>query len=268
MTDYASIDAVNWSSLAPLATSPRMFEWRRDHAREETSPLRLGTAIHCAILEPETWASRYVAKPDFGDLRTKAGKAARDEWLATVAPDVVILDADEHALAERCAASVRAHPAASSLLSHGRAEEIVTWTDAVTGIACKGRLDYLAFNRLVDLKSTRAQTLRDLAREIAGRLYHGQLAFYLDGAMAAGRLSDVSQVYVVAVQTVEPFDVIPARIMTGDLELGRALYRSLLRKYAACRAADYWPGLAPGVVDLPLPAWTPSGEPEQTGDEW
>ncbi|UJR81444.1 PD-(D/E)XK nuclease-like domain-containing protein [Sandaracinus amylolyticus] len=267
--DYASIDAVNWSTLVHLATSAKLLEYRRDHAREDTRALRLGTLIHCAVLEPELWATRFIVEPDFGDGRRKEAKEAKAAWRASIDPDAVIVDADEHALVSRCAEAALAHPAVRDLLRGGHAEEVLTWHDEATGIACKGRLDYVAPAYLVDLKSTRAETLEQLAREVAGRLYHGQVAFYLDGAVATRRLHPLSsQVFVVAIQTVEPFDVIPARIQVADLERGRALYRSLLRRYAECRAADWWPGLAPSVVDLPLPAWTPSGEPEQTGDDW
>jgi hypothetical protein len=266
---YAAIDAVNWSTLVHLATSARLLEWRRDHPRDETRALRVGTLIHCALLEPARWAREFIVEPDFGDGRTKAAKEARAAWRATIDPAAQIVDADEHALAERCASAVRAHPAASRLLSHGRAEEILTWHDEATGIACKACLDFIAPSYFVDLKSTRAETLDELAREIAARLYHGQIAFYLDGAIATRRLHPLSsQAFVLAMQTVEPYDVIPARIQVADLERGRALYRRLLRRYAECRAANWWPGLAPGVVDLPLPEWAPGGDPEPTGDDW
>lgn len=266
--DYEAIDAVNWSTLVHLATSPRLLEYRRDHPREDTDALRLGTAIHCAILEPEVWAARYVAKPDLGDGRTKAGKEARAAWRETLPLGAVVLDPEEHALASRAADAVRAHPDAARLVSHGRAEETTTWTDEATGIACKARLDYVTPSFVTDIKSTRQETLPDFARDVARRLYHGQFAFYLDGAIATKRVHDMAHFYVLGVQTVPPFDVMPCRMMLEDLERGRALYRSFLRRYAECRAANWYPGLAPSVVDLPLPEWAAAGEPEQTGDAW
>ena len=267
MIAYDQIDAVNWSTLVHLATSAKLLEWRKSHPRDETRALRVGTALHCAVLEPERFARAYLAQPDLGDGRTKAGKEARAAWEASRDPSALVLDADEHALVVRCAAAAREHPAVRDLLRGGRAEEIVTWTDEETGIACKGRLDYLAPAWILDLKSTRAETLGELAREVAGRLYHGQLAFYRDGAIASRAGSDAAQVIVVALQTVEPYDVIPARIQVEDLERGRALYRDLLRRYAECQAANWYPGLAPGVVNLSLPEWTRGGA-EQRGDEW
>jgi hypothetical protein len=264
---YNAIDAVNWSTLVHLAKSAKLLAWRRDHERDESSALRVGSAIHCAILEPDRFSRAYIARPYLGDGRTRAGRAARAQWEAERDPDSVVLSADEYDLAVRCSEAARAHPAVRDMLRGGRAEEVVVWTDEETGLRCKGRLDYLAPTYLLDLKSTSAETVTAFAREVAGRLYHGQLAFYLDGAIASKRLDPLaSRVLVVGIQTVEPYDVIPARLGSEWIERGRSLYRSLLRRYADCQAAGWWPGLAPGVVDLWVPPWAAGGEDNDQGD--
>lgn len=266
--NYADIDAINWSTLKHLATSAKMLDWRVRHPRQDTRALRVGRAIHCAVLEPDRWATDYAAMPDFGDLRTKAGKAAKAEWLEDLAPGVEILDASEHAMAERCARSVREHPVAADLLRGGRAEETVVWTDEETGLACKGRIDYQRPDIIVDVKSTRRDTVRAMERDFADLMYHGQLGFYHMGAVASGRIpADAKPPHIVAVQTVEPFDVVPARLMQEDLDKGIALCRGLLHRYAEHRAAGWWPGLAPSLIELSLPAWAPGGE-EETQENW
>lgn len=266
--EYAAIDAVNWSTLVHLATSPMMLRWRADHPREDTRALRLGRAIHCAVLEPERWEREYVARPDFGDLRTKAAKQARAEWLVDLPAGVEVLEPEEYELAERCGRAVREHPVAASLLRGGRAEEVVTWTDEETGLACKARLDFITPAYVLDLKSTRQTTLRAIWRDFASRLYHGQVAFYQEGAIATQRIPhDAEPPRIIAVQTVEPFDVIAARMTREDLERGTGLFRSLLRQYADCQAVDLWPGLAPNLVEVDLPAWAPGGE-MQPEEEW
>lgn len=268
MTIYEEIDALNWSTIRHLATSPLLLRWRTEHPRADSDALRVGRGIHCATLEPERWATSYVAKPDFGDGRTKAAKEAKATWLDSIKPGLEILDADEHALIERCAAAVRAHPAASRLIETGRAEEILTWTDEVTGAACKARVDLIAPTYVLDLKSTRQQTVRGMARDAASLLYHGQLAMYHDGAVSSRLIprDHADGPYLIHVQTVEPYDVVPARLMAEDLERGRSLYRSLLQRYLDCQAAGWWPGIAPGVIDLELPSWAPSGSREQEMD--
>jgi hypothetical protein len=315
MTDYAAIDAMNWSTLKELAVSPRMLKWRVDHPREDTDALELGRAVHCAILEPQRFATAYIVEPDFGDPRTNAAKAERAAWLASLVPgyiarpcfdrsttagkkayaafvdglpegakvlvgteraadllgpDVETIHADEHALALRLADAVRSHPAAARLIEVGRREEIIEWVDEETGIKCKARVDFISPFYVLDLKSTRHTTIRAINADFARYLYHGQLAFYHDGAITARRIPREMPEgpYTIAVQTVEPHDVVPGRLMREDLEKGRALYRSLLRRYAACQAAEYWPGLAADVIDLDLPAWAPGGDEETSEVDW
>jgi hypothetical protein len=315
LTDYADIDAMNWSTLKHLATSPLMLRYRVDHPREDTKALARGRAIHCALLEPERWTREYIVEPEWGgrksnetkakraqwlcntadgdfvakpnfDRRTKKGKEAESEWEANVpagatvvngAEDAAfvlgehctVISAAEHELAERCANAVRAHPIASAWLESGRAEEIVQWTDEVTGLACKGRLDFITPMRVIDIKSTRMGSLRTITRSFTELLYHGQLAFYLDGALTAGLIPrDYELPGIIAVQTVEPYDVLPLFYSTEDLAEGRRLYRSLLQKYAEHCEADWWPGLSPGATQLELPVWAIRPEDVETGDDW
>lgn len=308
---YNAIEAINWSSAVHLATSPRMFAWRREHPRPDTEALIRGTAIHCATLEPERFARDYIIEPDF-DTRSNAGKAERAEWLATLAPGYIArpafdgrtkagrearaaflaglppdarvligdedaasvagvhaLPAEEYELVTRCAAAVHSHHEAAGLLRGGRVEEPLVWVDEETGLRCKGRLDFIRPDLILDLKSTRHTTIHAMARDCAARLYHGQLAFYHDGAIASRRIpADAPTPRIILVQTTEPYDVVVARLAPEDLERGRGLCRSLLRRYAECQAADWWPGLAPSLIDLPLPAWAPGGDAPTEEEDW
>jgi hypothetical protein len=42
-----------------------------------------------------------------------------------------------------------------------------------------------------------------------------------------------------------------------DMEAGRTLCVSLMRRLLECQAADMWPGVASGVQYLELPQWAP-----------
>jgi hypothetical protein len=63
--------------------------------------MKLGTATHCAILEPERFNSEYVAMPEGIDRRTTAGKQAYADLLASGAEILAADDMaqrDEHGL--------------------------------------------------------------------------------------------------------------------------------------------------------------------------
>lgn len=198
-------------------------------------------------------------------LATSEGKRWLAEWRASLALGCEVLSADDHALAETCARSVRAHRHAAALLAEGHAEVSLSWeTD---GVPCGGRLDWIG-RCVVDLKTTRRESLREIAADCARYLYHGQLAWYHDGAVAAGAVAADSTPHLIAVQTCEPYDVAVLRVPPAVLEIGRSLYRALLARYRECQAAGWWPGIAPEVVDLDLPHWAAGGDGGDAAEEW
>lgn len=279
---------LNWSTLRLIATSPKLLAWRVEHPQPESPALRLGRAIHCAILEPEEFPKRWLVA-DQCAAKTKAGSRCESsgilyhsgEWYCRVrghAPEgagalpegLEMIQLDEIELVRICAENVRAHRPAVKILSGGKSEQEMEWTDTETGIECRGRVDYLRANDLIDLKSTRRETVREFAMDVARNLYFGQLAWYHDGAIRAGRLpADAARPYIVAVSTVEPYDTMAFQISSATLEAGRILYRDLLQRYARCQAAGWWPGIAPDLETLDLPDWAPGMQgSEDSGGDW
>lgn len=260
MTTYDQIQAVNWSTLREIATSPKHYRHRLDTPRTDTPAMAFGRAAHCAVLEPDAFPLRYVLRPDGIDRRTKEGK---EKWLQLCALSAGkdILDADDY---RRCLAlrdAVRSHPVARSYLD-GQTEVVCQWRDEATGIDCKGRID-LVGRAIVDLKTT-TKPLQRFASEAASRAYHGQMAFYHDGWKAAHG-ADLPVVLIV-VEAEEPHDVAVLRLEAADaLWAGQAEYRRLLAILADCRRTGEWPGQFPEEEALDLPPWAFDAS-EQTND--
>ena len=261
--DYTGIKAVNWSSLKLLATSPLLYRWRQDHPEPDKPAWVIGRAVHTAVLEPDQLWERYVI--------WEGGRRYGKKWdaflaEAELAEREVLREQDMHEV-HAMADAVHDHEEASRVLTGGRAEETVTWTDERTRLECKGRLDFIAPTRLVDLKTTRDVDPRGFGRAAARYGYHGQLAYYHDGGIAAGVLPpDAEPPLIVAAENQPPWDVAVYRVEREALEAGRAWYRSLLGQLLASMEADWWPGVAPGVTALELPGWAPGmeGEDEPT----
>ena len=55
-----------------------------------------------------------------------------------------MIDAADMELVRLCTDSVRSHKVASALLSGGKAEQEIEWTDPETRIECRGRVDYIS----------------------------------------------------------------------------------------------------------------------------
>lgn len=267
------IERLNWSTLKHIATSPKLMQWRVEHPQEDTEAMKLGRAIHCLVLEPDKFASHWViatvcqATKKNGEQCGNVGTLYAGEWFCKVkghAPadagplpegiESVTVEAVE--LAKQCAESIKAHPVAMNTLKGGQCEQECEWTDQETGVACRGRLDFIGARYIVDLKTTSKETPREFVNDAASRLYHGQLSWYHDGAIAAGRLpQDADAPRIVTVGTTEPYDVAVYQFTEASLEAGRFAYRWLLDKYVSCQAASWWPGHSPDLQPFDLPRW-------------
>ena len=270
---------LNWSTLKCLAVSPKFLKWRLEHPRVDTPALRLGRAIDCAILEPEEFGKRWVVAT-VCQATTKAGKPCENggalmhegAWYCRVkghAPegsaepaDIEVLSQEDFDLATSCASAVGEHSVASNLLDGSAVQQTLEWTDPC-GIRCRGRLDAISTgNVVVDLKSTRVDTPGSFQRrECPAFLYHGQVAWYHDGAIRAGRIpEDAPPPRLITVSTGEMPDVSVFVVGPPDLDAGRNVYMGLLRQYQECEAADWWPGHSPDERVLELPPWAPGME--------
>lgn len=276
---------LNWSTLKHLHVSAKLLAWRVEHPKEDTPDLRLGRAIHCAVLEPEAYPKRWImadqcaATTGKGARCGSGGSLYNGQWFCKVkghapadaiAPrDFEVLEPEDAALVAICADSVRSHDVAAKMLQGGKPEERIEWLDPESGVECRGTVDYLRANDLIDLKSTRRETIRDFVGDVVRNLYFGQLAWYYDGAIAAGRLpKDAPLPFIIAVSTAEPYDVMAFQLSPQTLEGGRVLYRDLLNRYLQCRAASWWPGLAPDLLTLDLPSWAPGMQGSQEEGSW
>jgi len=251
--EYRALPGVNWSSLKLVEQSAKHYRHAVDNPNHvETDAMRLGTAVHTALLEPEAWADSIAV---YGG--TRRGKVWQEFQDAN--PGKAILKADAMAKVLAMQAAVHADPVARRYLNGaGSNERTIQWTDEATGIVCKGRADRVADNVcgdrvLVDVKTTRDASPRAFGQS-AGRLgYHAQLAFYADGLAARGE--PVDKVVILAVESAPPFDCGILILDDATLELGQYTYRALLERVRDCREAGDWPGRYVQESSLQLPAW-------------
>jgi hypothetical protein len=253
--DYDAIRAINYSGLKVFARSPaHYYAQYLDPNREprvETPAMKLGSASHCAVLEPSEFEKRYVIAPDGLDRRTKDGKAAYAELEQL---GKIILSAADYKAVQGVARSVRAHPAAGDLLGPGNAEVTVCWRDSSTGEDCKGRLDYLTESGfIVDLKTCEDAREPAFERAVATFGYHRQAAWYLDGVNANGPLAQAYM--IVAVEKKPPFACAFYYFNDEALIAGRNANAMLLQRFSECRQKNFWPGYQEIVKSIGLPAW-------------
>jgi len=261
--DYVAIEAVNWSTLKGMRQSPLHYIYGIRNPRKDTRSLYTGRIGHAAVFEPERFGSSYIVEPDFGDCRktdyttkeqAKVNKTKREAWRKEHA-GMTLVTAEVWARAAGMRDAVRSHPEAAPYLEAGLAEETITWTDAVTGIACKGRLDFISTSKpaIIDLKTTADILLEKFSRSALRYGYHTQEAFYRDGYMVA-RGVELPTV-IIAVESSPPYDVGVFPIDEDSMQLGCEEYAALLKSLQWCRSTNEWPGQYPKPMPLRMPSW-------------
>lgn len=256
--DYHGGPGISKSGLDLIARSPLHY-WSRylDPQRTPTEPtpsMRLGTAIHTAVLEPGDFSKRYYIAPDV-DRRTKEGKAlwqmALDESQAAGSE---LISADDAKTCMSIYDVVRSHPTALKVFASGQAEMSCYWTDQETGLLCKCRPDWLNLPFIVDLKSTEDASADGFQRSAWNWRYWVQAAWYIDGVeQATGQCPDAF--VFAAFEKAPPYACAFYYADQAMIDMGRKEYRRLLRILADCMSADKWPGYDADVRPLGLPAW-------------
>jgi len=247
---------VSKSAIERLDRSPAHYKTWIDGDVSDVGTLAqaFGGAWHCSVLEPERFEASYVVEPDHGDLRTKAAKAARDEWRAANGCKVYVPE-DDMAAMRAMTAAVRAHPLASKMLANGEPEVTAIWTDEETGLRCKTRTDYYVESRrmAVDLKSADDASLPAFRRSAANYGYHITDALYRAGFGAVGKRID-HYVFVV-VEKKPPHAVALYSLHADDIQKGYAHVLSAKLKLAECMRNDDWPAYPVTIQTLALPPW-------------
>lgn len=259
---YEDHPGVNPSSLKVLARkSPLHYKWSLTHPREETDAMRFGTAVHCAVLQPDVYAARYATRPKGLKFTTADGKAWRQEQ-----GERVILDTDEGEKIAAIVEALRSSRVAGPYLAHGRVEQPIYWTDPDFNFALKGRPDLVTDTGiLVDLKTARDLSPHKVASQAIDLGYLFSAAMYFDGLTANG--TKPRGTVLVYVETAAPFDVVVYRLDDDALSHGRDEYKAALEKLTDCLETGEWPGRFPDVTPFVIPRWaTPEEESDDVAD--
>jgi exodeoxyribonuclease VIII len=260
--EYHRLERLSPSGMAALLRSPAHYQASREAwaTREPSRALRIGSAVHTLVLEPELAATHILCpepKPD-ADGRTKEGRPIIAEWRERVAaaesalhPDGIILTADEMLAAQGAADALLSHPGIEAAgLLRGTPEFSILWDEA--GAPCKARPDLITERGfLVDIKT--CADASDFARSVARYGYHRQDA-WLKLAAARAELEIKGLVFLV-VETSAPHGV---RAVTLDsvatLQGEREVFRAV-DAYRTCTESGEWPCYPPGLDTLSLPIW-------------
>lgn len=282
---YLSIEAVNKSSLDDARLSPAHYFARHidpnREPRKATRPMKLGTDIHAAILEPERFARDYIVIPADAPKRpTKAqleAKKPSDETVELIewwrqfdekATGKTQISAEDFDTCSKIQKVFRSHPACRELLKPGGKSEItLVWIDPETGVKCKARLDWMPVaGYLLDVKSVECAHEEDFGRKAYDYDWHVQAAWYLDGWKV---LTGDDRIFVfAAIEKTAPFAPAFFHATEEDVSRGRRKYRPILRKLAAALQSGDWTGYETGIRPLKAPSWEVKRDEEATPEQF
>jgi hypothetical protein len=265
---YHANPAISHSKLECFRRRPALF-FKKYIAKtlpasEDTNAFRLGSAVHCAILEESTFADRYAVKPDC-DRRTKEGKAVFADWSALNLGKTFI-SAEELVQVIAMREAVAAHPIACDLLKTGTPE--MTWrvpqANALGALQCRTdwfNADGCAASEgepyVLDIKTVETldrDAFRTFERAAFSYGYHRQAGFYLPLLNEfAGR--PVRKMFHVAVEKCEPYGVAVYRLSDDAIAKGQDETIGDLIQLKKSLETNTWPNIDPAIHELGLPKW-------------
>jgi PDDEXK-like uncharacterized protein DUF3799 len=259
--EYFAIEATSISRLKELRRSPLHYRHALEHPKE-TEPLRLGTAAHCATLEPERFERQFATwarRTDAGAMAPRRGQYWEEFERANAGREIIT--ADQDALARAIASAVRGDRNAMRYLETGEPEVAMTWDSK--GRACKGRVDWVTHQGgepvLVGLKTARDCRPFTFGSAAAKLGYHLQWAWYFNG-YAAIKDGVKPRMVEIVVESAPPHAVVVYRIPDDVLLQGEEEFLALIETLERCERDNEWPGPATQEQVLTLPSWVYQAE--------
>lgn len=236
--DYLSV-----SALKAFAKSPNHYIQYVTQKRQQSKAMSFGSAVHCAILEPEEWDKRYAVAPKV-DRRTKAGKEAWANFeQLNSEKEVITIEDYERIICIRD--SVSRHGLSAQLLR--QAKQVEHRGEAMAfGYKFVGIADILGANYIADLKTTQDASPDQFGRSAVNFGYHLQASLYKE-------LFGLDNFYWIAVETQAPWNV---AVYEQSEEAHEISTEKLQRLVSSFQIWDGKPqGYSEECMQLDLPRW-------------
>ena len=262
---HAMTDILSKSTLDLFAKMPGTYKAHIDGRlkRKESDSMSLGTVTHTRILEPETYADRYVVNVEGLRSNSKAYEA-----LAAANPGKELISVKEHEASELMAQSVMekldriaaVHGGVNPFrLKGGVTEHSLFWTHPTTGLRLRTRPDWMIYQKdgpsfIIDVKRTRDASPGVFDKSTETFRYDVSAAFYSDGFEAVfGRAPDAY--LLVCVESESPHHTCVRFATPEIIQRGREAYEHDLDGITRCARHDVWPDYPDDFIPMGLPKY-------------
>jgi len=251
--DYFQLEGISATLLKSIIKQSAVHAANRMRTFKPTPAMQLGTAAHCAILEPHLYEQQIAIAPDC-DRRTKIGKEEYASFVESVG-DKTVIKYEQHESAIAMSNAIDEHEHATELL-HGTTREVEK-IFTFDGETCKAKIDAIkGDNTIIDIKTTIDASPDAFAKQSANLFYQMQMAWY---AKAIGSDWKTCNCYIIAVENTAPHGVAVYRYDSDVLDNGWKLCCRALRQwreYKETISQNKTPQPYGDLVyDIELPAW-------------
>lgn len=263
---------VHFSDLVHMARSPKHYKHNVTHPKKTTQPMIVGAAADALIFGVRN-VSVYPGKVRNG----KEWEAFRDSHL----DDIVVIQS-EYDEAAGVAQSVLSDPVAGLALEGCEIQMTGQWEwngmpwatgvpgqrggfDAVNLGPSARQLDEMGISGayVFDLKRTISGDANALMWHARKRLWHAQMAAYVDGLQAMGH--DIRHALLGCAEGSAPHDVTVIVLDESTLNEGRKCISIWTETLKQCEATGHWPGRHQSAVRWEWQEW--GGMDEEEGDD-
>lgn len=245
---YHAYEGISTSGLKLMMRSPRHYIGQAQ--RKSTRNMEIGTAIHCAALEPERFDAEYIL---LQEVRTRtaseykaAAKVAGGDKVLTASESSHVLGMREELQSDRECAEMLSAPGWCELSAFVECPD--------TGVLLRCRFDKLnASGVAVDLKKTQDSRPDAFSKAVHNYGYHVQDAFY---SRVYKLITGQSLEFVfLAVEEQPPHSPWPHILDDEARMIGWQSASDAIRLFADCEESGHWPSYTRTNERLVLPGY-------------
>ena len=261
--EYNALKGVRRSELWRLnprnGGSPEKFKWFMENPDEPTPAMTFGSAVHKLLLEPDTFRNEYAVAP-VCDRRTKEGRLVYQKFLDDCG-DKIVISADDLVTANEMVRVLQQTKFVNALLDGAAKEELITWTDEMTGETCKIRCDAVKLMTdgtpiIIDYKTTNDASTDAFVRKAISLGYDFQSGMYCEGVER--KFGKAPRFVFIAQEKTAPYAVNILEADEAFIQRGKDIFRELIGIYHECMITDNWWGYLGKdeiIGKLNLPSW-------------
>lgn len=240
--DYYKIDKMSHSRMVNFRQSPRHYLYSLTHF-EETKAMILGRAFHALVLEEDKFDDQFYGidiskRPDMvHGMTSKMNKAWKEDYQVRNSKKSYLSEKDFDTI-RRMKDALFLDPKSAELFQEVHTVECsLFWTDPETGIEIKMKLDAMADDFTIDLKSCVDAKPEIFASHAFNMEYHGQGALYRNGRPIAkdktGKALKMKKgdFYFIACEKEPPYGISVNKASKSFLDAGERLYDQTLSDF-------------------------------------